>query len=86
MIQLTRLNNHLLAVNSDLIKYVERAPDSVITLISGEKLVVRESVEEILHRIIEFRRSILQGLGRAWDGGGTPSPAAEESAELEQQE
>ncbi len=43
MIQLTRLNNTRLAVNSDLIKYVEEAPDTVITLLNGEKLVVRET-------------------------------------------
>jgi flagellar protein FlbD len=59
MIQLTRLNNTRLAVNSDLIKYVEQAPDTVITLLSGEKLVVRESAEEIIERVRDFRRSIV---------------------------
>jgi flagellar protein FlbD len=58
MIQLTRLNNHLLVVNSDLIKFVERAPDTVLTLVSGEKVVVSESVELVLQKITEFRRSI----------------------------
>jgi len=62
MIQLTRLNNQPLMVNSDLIKYVERAPDTVLTLVSGEKLVVRESSEEVLGKIVEFRKSILPGL------------------------
>ena len=41
MIQLTRLNGHSMAVNSDLIKFVEQAPDTVITLITGEKVVRR---------------------------------------------
>jgi flagellar protein FlbD len=58
MIQLTRLNNHLLVVNSDLIKFVERAPDTVLTLITGEKVVVSEPVEVVLEKITEFRRSI----------------------------
>src|SRR5262249_33327156 len=58
MIQLTRLNNHLLIVNSDLIKFVEKAPDTVLTLVSGEKIVVSESVEIVLEKITEFRRSI----------------------------
>ncbi len=62
MIQLTRLNNHPLAVNSDLVKFVETAPDTVITLITGEKVLVRESIEEVIRRIIEFRRSVLAGL------------------------
>ena len=62
MIQLTRLNKELLVVNSDLIKLVEAAPDTVLTLITGEKLIVRESLEEVLNRIIAFRQAILSGL------------------------
>lgn len=62
MIQLTRLNNTPLAMNSDLVKFVETAPDTVITLITGEKVVVRESTEEVIRRIVEFRRSVLAGL------------------------
>jgi uncharacterized protein YlzI (FlbEa/FlbD family) len=54
MIHLTRLNNTPLVVNADLIKFIENAPDTVITLITGEKLVVRESAAEILERIHEF--------------------------------
>lgn len=67
MIRLTRLNNQALTVNSDLIKFVEQSPDTLITLISGEKIVVRESVEEVLARLIAFRRSVLQGLPFSWD-------------------
>ena len=61
MIQLTRLNNHPLIVNSDLIKFVERAPDTVLTLVSGEKIVVLETSEQVLDKIVEFRRLILSG-------------------------
>lgn len=67
MIRLTRLNNQPLTVNSDLIKFVEQSPDTLITLVSGEKIVVRESVEQILEKIIEFRRSVLQGAPFASD-------------------
>jgi flagellar protein FlbD len=59
MIQLTRLNNSRLAINSDLIKFVEAAPDTVLTLVTGEKVVVRESATEVIERIREFRRSVL---------------------------
>jgi len=59
MIELTRLNNQPLIVNSDLIKFVERAPDTVLTLVSGEKVIVRESSSEVLEKIVTFRRSIL---------------------------
>jgi len=61
MIQLTRLNNARLALNSDLIKYVEEAPDTVITLLSGEKLVVRETTCEVIERVLDFRRAIVSG-------------------------
>ena len=67
MIQLTRLNNQPLAVNSDLIKFVEQAPDTVITLLTGEKIVVRENTREILQRIVDFRRAVLSGTGAGWD-------------------
>jgi len=67
MIQLTRLNGSPLVVNSDLIKFVEQAPDTVLTLVSGEKVIVRENAEEVLNRILEFRRSVLQGFQLAED-------------------
>ncbi len=73
MIKLTRLNNQPLAVNSDLIKFVEQAPDTVITLVTGEKLVVRESAEEVLERIIGFRRAILHGLVAPWEPATLPT-------------
>ena len=71
MIRLTRLNNQPLTVNSDLIKFVEQSPDTLITLVTGEKLVVSESAEEVLARLIDFRRSVLQGLSFAWDSSSS---------------
>ena len=67
MIQLTRLNNKPLMVNSDLIKFVEQSPDTVVTLISGEKIVVLEKPDDVLARVVEFRRAVLQGLSLASD-------------------
>lgn len=58
MIPLTKLNHQPFAVNSDLIEFVEQAPDTVLTLVTGEKIVVRESSAEVLSRIMDFRRSI----------------------------
>jgi flagellar protein FlbD len=74
MIRLTRLNNQPLMVNSDLIKFVEQSPDTLITLITGEKIVVRESAEEVLERVIEFRRSVWQDLPLAWDNSAAHTP------------
>lgn len=58
MVLLTRLNHQPLAVNSDMIKFVEQSPDTVLTLITGEKLMVLESSDEVVKRIVEFRRSV----------------------------
>lgn len=77
MIQLTRLNNSSLMVNSDLIKFVEQSPDTVITLVNGEKILVREHADEVLSRIVKFRRSVLQGLSPASDQVSAMTPAAE---------
>ena len=74
MIKLTRLNNQPLAVNSDLIKFVEQSPDTVITLITGEKLLVRESAEQVMELIVRFRRSILHGLVAPWESANLPPP------------
>jgi flagellar protein FlbD len=77
MIQLTRLNNKPLMVNSDLIKFVEQSPDTLVTLITGEKIVVLEPVESVLARIIEFRRAVLQQMSLAWDASSMHLSAAQ---------
>ncbi len=76
MIQLTRLNNHPLVVNSDLIKFVEQAPDTVITLVNGDKIVVRETAQDVLERVVQFRRSVLQGIMLCSDNNGSALPPA----------
>jgi flagellar protein FlbD len=59
VIQVTRLNGRPIVLNSDLIKFVERAPDTVITLTNGEKVIVRESEDEVIQLVREFRRSMM---------------------------
>ena len=62
MIQLTRLNTKPLIVNSDLIEFIENAPDTVITFVTGEKIMVRETAEEVIELIVRFRRRLLPTL------------------------
>jgi flagellar protein FlbD len=62
MIQLTRLNNSGFTVNADLIKFVEQNPDTVITLVNGEKILVQEPVGEVVSRVVEFRRRLVAGV------------------------
>lgn len=63
MISLTRLNNQQFVLNADLIKFIENSPDTVITLLTGEKLVVRESVDQVLQRISEFHLRYYRRIG-----------------------
>jgi flagellar protein FlbD len=58
MIRLTRINRVPLVVNSDLIEHVEETPDTLIALTTGQKLVVLESADEVIQKVIEFRRQI----------------------------
>lgn len=57
MIKLTHLSGEEFIVNADLIRYVERRPDTYLTLIGGERLVVRESMDEVLRRALDYQRS-----------------------------
>ncbi len=58
MIRLTRLNRVPMFLNSDLIEHIDVTPDTVITLTTGQILRVRESADEVVQRIVEFRRLI----------------------------
>lgn len=68
MVEMTRLNGHTFLVNADLIKHVEAIPDTTLTLVTGEKLVVLERCEDILVRTLAWRASILR---EAWPAADT---------------
>ena len=59
MIQLTRFCGDWILVNSDLIEVVERTPDTVVTLVSGNRITVQETPQQIAERVRDFRRSLL---------------------------
>jgi flagellar protein FlbD len=58
MIQLTRINHASLVLNADLIEHIETTPDTVISLTNGAKFVVLEPADEVVRRVIDFRREI----------------------------
>ncbi len=62
MIHLTRLNRAPLVVNSDLIEHIEVTPDTVITLTTGQKFLVLEAADEVISRVVKFRRSLFDGV------------------------
>jgi flagellar protein FlbD len=64
MIELTRLNGAPITLNSDLIKTAEASPDTMLTLINGEKLIVREGCEVVAERVIEYRARLLGAVAR----------------------
>ena len=70
MIELTRLNGHPMVVNSDLIKTAESSPDTMLTLINGEKLIVREDCGEVVERVLAYRARLLAGVARRLPGLG----------------
>lgn len=76
MILLTRLNNRPLVVNSDMIKFIENTPDTVITLVSGEKIVVLETVAEVMDAILNFRCRVAAAAGSLARGPDIASRAA----------
>jgi flagellar protein FlbD len=59
MIRLTRLNQSEILLNSDLIEHIELGADTVVVLNNGSSFVVKESADQILEEIIEFRRRLL---------------------------
>ena len=71
MILLTRLDGRELVVNSDLILTVEATPDTMVTLTTGDRLLVRQAVQDVVDRAVAFRYRTMQGPGtpRLSDGG-----------------
>ena len=58
MIKLNRLNGELIVVNNDLIETIEETPDTVITLTTGKKLLVVESVDEVIEKAARFKNQV----------------------------
>lgn len=63
MIQLTRLNHVPVIVNADLIEHIDVTPDTVVALTTGQKFMVWETPEELIDKVIQFRKAILGSSG-----------------------
>jgi flagellar protein FlbD len=75
MIIVSRLNVETLGVNADLIERLEAMPDTVITLVDGKKLLVRETIDELIDKVLEYRASILRlSYVPAGHEGSLPAP------------
>lgn len=65
MIKVTRLNGQLIVLNADLIEFVEEIPDTIISLTTGKKIMVQENAEQIIEKVIAFKRSSGAPVSRA---------------------
>jgi flagellar protein FlbD len=58
MINLTRLNHEAIVVNCDLIEHIDMTPDTVLSMTTGQRIMVLETAIEVIERIVQFRRRI----------------------------
>ena len=58
MVTLSRLNGSVVAINPDLITWIDVTPDTIVSLLGGDKIIVRESLEEVIEQIVAFRRTV----------------------------
>ena len=58
MIQLTRFNGKRLVINAEMIQMVEHTPDTIVVLSNGEKILVKEPVDVVVRKVIEYRRLV----------------------------
>lgn len=61
MISVLRLDGSPVVVNADLITTIEKTPDTLITLTTGHRILVKDSVEDVVKRVVEYRRRLLAG-------------------------
>jgi flagellar protein FlbD len=63
MIKLSRINGAEVTVNAEMIETVEATPDTIVTLTTGKKIMVVESVEKVIDKVMAYRRSLLAPAG-----------------------
>jgi flagellar protein FlbD len=59
MISVTNLNNTEVIINSDLIEYIKATPDTTISMTTGRKIIAKESVNEVIDRVIQFKKKLI---------------------------
>ena len=74
MIEVTRLNGRRLVINGDQIERLEASPDTIVSMTSGRKLLVRETVDEMVRKLITYRRSL--GMPWLWEADPAADPEA----------
>jgi uncharacterized protein YlzI (FlbEa/FlbD family) len=89
MIKLSRLDRQEIAINCDLIAWIEARPDTIVRMMAGESIPVREGVDEVIRRIAEYRSTVLRLAGldalvaRASGAAAPPAPPRDDGSEDE---
>ena len=58
MIPVTRLNGKRFVINAEQIRYIETTPDTMITLMNGDKVMVKEALEDVVQLALEYGRQL----------------------------
>ena len=76
MIVLTRLHGEPIVINADQIEFIEPTPDTIISTVAGRRFMVKETVEEVISKVIEYRRRCIPGRRAPEDDipGSIPPP------------
>jgi flagellar protein FlbD len=56
MVPLSRLNGEKFVLNADFIEMIEETPDTVVTLTSGKKMMVKDRLDDVVKRVVEYKR------------------------------
>ncbi|MGK5087548.1 flagellar FlbD family protein [Bdellovibrionota bacterium FG-2] len=75
MIHVSRLGGQPFVVNCEMIKYIEATPDTLLTLVTGDKIMVRESVQEVIEKSVEYRKKLFEVLPLSSGGPPASKPA-----------
>jgi len=62
MITVSRINNQQITINAEMIEFIESTPDTIITMTDGKKIIVKESVEEVIEKVICYRQKCFEKL------------------------
>lgn len=77
MIRLTRLNHQPIVINAEMIEYLESTPDTVISLVNGQKMTVLEELDQVMAEVIEYKRRI----GQRSSGGEESAKGGSDTAD-----
>ncbi len=62
MITVTRINDKSITINAEVIEFVESTPDTIITTMTGKKIIVKDSVEDVISKVLHYRQRCFENL------------------------